>query len=226
MVSFDVVSLFTNIPLTETINTIADYVYDENNDSLPPFKKDIFVKLIYMATQGLFLHKDTVCKQIDGIMMGSPLGPTMANFFMANVVTKLFEETSQTHPKLYLRYVDDIFAVFDDQQSCTQFLNTLNSQHPNIKFTVEKSTGTLAFLDVEIKINENGFDTWIWRKPTSAGLLLNFNAIFYEAPCVKLRNIKFCIIFWLNYVQYHILLQFMYIAKKPFNRLLIAMVIC
>ena len=34
----------------------------------------------------------------------------------------------------------------------------------------------------------------------------------YAAPCVKLRNIKFCIIFWLNYVQYHILLQFMYIA--------------
>ena len=34
----------------------------------------------------------------------------------------------------------------------------------------------------------------------------------YGAPCVKLRNIKFCIIFWLNYVQYHILLQFMYIA--------------
>ena len=35
---------------------------------------------------------------------------------------------------------------------------------------------------------------------------------YYGAPCVKLRNIKFCIIFWLNYVQYHILLQFIYIA--------------
>ena len=128
-----------------------------------------------MATQGLFLHKDTVYKQINGVMMGSPLGPTVANFFMANLETKLFEETSQTHPKLYLRYVDDIFAVFDDQQSCTQFLDTLNSQHPNIKFTVEKSTGTLAFLDVKIKINENDFDTW--RKPTSLGLLLNFDAI-------------------------------------------------
>ena len=34
----------------------------------------------------------------------------------------------------------------------------------------------------------------------------------YGAPCVKLRNLKFCIIFWLNCVQYHILLQFIYIA--------------
>ena len=36
----------------------------------------------------------------------------------------------------------------------------------------------------------------------------------YGAPCVKLRNIKICIIFWLNYVQYHVLLQFIYIAAK------------
>ena len=41
---------------------------------------------------------------------------------------------------------------------------------------------------------------------------LNAVSCRYGAPCVKLRNIKFCIIFWLNYLQYHILLQFMYIA--------------
>ena len=113
---------------------------------------------MYIATQGLFLHKNTLYKQIDGVMMDLPLGSTMANFFMANLETKLLKETSQTHPKLYLRYVDDIFAVSEDQQSCTPLLNTLQSQHPNINFTVEKSTSTLAFLDVEIKINENDSD--------------------------------------------------------------------
>ena len=58
------------------------------------------------------------------------------------------------------------------------------------------------------------------------------------APCVKLRNTKFCIIFLvtvilvkLHAISYIVaicvkLLQFMYIAKKHFNRLLIAMVIC
>ena len=44
------------------------------------------------------------------------------------------------------------------------FLNILNSQHDNIKFTIEKSTNTLQFLDVDIKISENTVDIWVWRK--------------------------------------------------------------
>ena len=52
----------------------------------------------------------------------------------------------------------------------------LNAQHPDIKFTVEQSSSTLSFLDVEIKVTgtDNKFDTWVWRKSTNTGLLLNF----------------------------------------------------
>ena len=73
MVSFDVVSLFTNVPLEETINMIGNYIYKENNPSPPAFEKDVFVKLMRLATQGLFLCKDTLYKQIDGVIMGCPL---------------------------------------------------------------------------------------------------------------------------------------------------------
>ena len=115
MVNFDVVSLFTNVPLTETINLIADYVYAETNDSIPPFTKDIFIKLINLATKGLSLYKEVLYQQIDGVTMGSPLGPTWSNFFMANLENKLLQKESDTNPKLYLRYVDDIFAIFEHQ---------------------------------------------------------------------------------------------------------------
>ena len=74
--------------------------------------------------------------------------------------------------KLYVRYIDDVFAVFDDVNACSSFLNILNSQHDNIKFTIEKSTNTLQFLDVDIKISENTVDTSVWRKPTNTGLFL------------------------------------------------------
>ena len=57
-VSFDVISLFTNVPLAETIKLIASYVYAKDNPSCPPFNKDIFVKLMFKTTQGLFLYKD------------------------------------------------------------------------------------------------------------------------------------------------------------------------
>ena len=52
----------------------------------------------------------------------------------------------------------------------------LNSQHKNIKFTAEHAAETIPFLDVEIKLNDSGLDTWVWRKPTHTNLLLNFNA--------------------------------------------------
>ena len=55
----------------------------------------------------------------------------------------------------------------------------LNSQHKDIRFTVEKATkfSTLNFLDVQIKLLDNGYETCVWRKPTNTGVLLNFNAI-------------------------------------------------
>ena len=56
--------------------------------------------------------------------------------------------------------VDDIFAVFKTNESCSKFLDILNSQHKNIKFTVEYGSELMCFLDVQIKVKENGCDTW------------------------------------------------------------------
>ena len=75
---------------------------------------------------------------------------------------------------MYSRYVDDIFAVFDKSDHCTKFLDLLNSQHNNSKITVEFPSDTIPFLDVEIRLNETGIDTWEYRKPTNTNLILNF----------------------------------------------------
>ena len=57
MVSFDVVSLFTNVPLKETIDIIANYIYDENHNlPIPPFGKLIFKRMMRLATGGIFMH--------------------------------------------------------------------------------------------------------------------------------------------------------------------------
>ena len=44
-------------------------------------EKDDFIKLLQLATEGMFLYRDKLYRQIDGVAMGSPLGPTLANFF-------------------------------------------------------------------------------------------------------------------------------------------------
>ena len=53
-------------------------------------------------------------------------------------------------PKLYLSCVDDIFAVFPDDSSCSKFLDLLNAQH-KIKFTIEHASEIIPFFDVAIK---------------------------------------------------------------------------
>ena len=54
MVSFDVVSLFTNVPLVVLIVIIIDRLYDEHNNNSIPILKDIFRKLMLLATKGIF----------------------------------------------------------------------------------------------------------------------------------------------------------------------------
>ena len=64
------------------------------------------------------------------------------NFFLGHLETTIFKKPSSTHPKMCPCYVDDVFAVFDD--------DLLNTQHKNLQFTVQKSANTLQFLDVAI----------------------------------------------------------------------------
>ena len=56
LVSYDVKSLFTNIPLFHTINIIANYIYSPHHNKHPPIKKNIFNKLMHLPTQGMFLY--------------------------------------------------------------------------------------------------------------------------------------------------------------------------
>ena len=58
MVSFDVVSLFTNAPLAETIELVIERLYDNNNSNAIPLEKSVFCQLMFMATQGLFMYND------------------------------------------------------------------------------------------------------------------------------------------------------------------------
>ena len=81
MVSFDVKSFFSNVLLQETIDLISNKIYAKNsNANYLPIKKENFKKLLNLATKGIFLYKDKLYQQIDGVSMGSPLGPTIANF--------------------------------------------------------------------------------------------------------------------------------------------------
>ena len=88
LVRFDGVSLFTNVPLEETTEIIANHLFYKDNPNIPPIEKHAFIKLMKLATHGMFLYNGELFKEIDGIAVGSPLGPTLADFFLANLENK------------------------------------------------------------------------------------------------------------------------------------------
>ena len=71
MVSFDTVSLFTNIPLEECIDLAVKYISDGNLDI--KLSNTELKSLFSVATaQTHFLFKGSFYDQIDGVAMGSP----------------------------------------------------------------------------------------------------------------------------------------------------------
>jgi len=112
--------------------------------------------------------------QVDGVAMGSPLAPTLADAFMSDFENKIMDRLEAMGLKGWNRYVDDTFVLLDNKQ-CTQIiLDELNKQHSNIKSTTElEKKKTIPFLDVIVDRTEKGFKSSIYRKPTFTGVLLN-----------------------------------------------------
>ena len=74
MASFDIKSLFTNIPLDEAINIATESLFPQNDVSLLGFTSEVFRKLLQFAVKNvLFVFNNQLYQQIDGVAMGSPL---------------------------------------------------------------------------------------------------------------------------------------------------------
>ena len=111
--------------------------------------------------------------QLDGVAMGSPLGPALANIFVGFHESRIFENA--TKPGVYFRYVDDPFVIFGSELDCDLIQGKLSLLHRTLKFTVEKEqNNSLNFLDVLIEKEGTGFLTSIYRKPTFTGQYLKF----------------------------------------------------
>ena len=120
-----------------SIDLISDCVYGKGSKKVPPFEKKWFRKILKFATNDLFLYKDWLFRQVGGVAMGNPLGPSFANFFLGHFERYEFFQNLDINLKLYVCYVDHIFTVFSENVPVDTFFNHINQQQPQIKFTVE-----------------------------------------------------------------------------------------
>ena len=81
MISYDVSNLFTNVPLNETID-IAVKILLDNEPNIGITNSELKTLFRFATSKTHFLFNDEVFDQVDGVAMGSPLGPVLANIFM------------------------------------------------------------------------------------------------------------------------------------------------
>ena len=172
--SLDVESLFTNVPVEETINMTCDKVYrDETTPSLP-IPEDCLRRLLKLCTMSapFITHKGEMYTQIDGVAMGSSLGVLFADFYMGVIEERVF--SNQPKPDIYCRYVDDTFVKTDSPEKVEE-LRRCFEESSALRFTSESSdNGHLPFLDVKVSQgSDNKFSTEVYRKSTNLGLCLN-----------------------------------------------------
>ena len=161
--------------LDETIENIAERAFENdwfNKEHNLNITKTDLIELLRVATKNqLFQFEGDLFEQTDGVAMGSPLGPLMANTFMCNIEKQL--EARNKMPAFYKRYVDDTLSTMPNEETASEFLMTLNNSHPSINFTMElEENDRLPFLGMDIIRNGCHLDTKVYRKPTDTGLLL------------------------------------------------------
>ena len=178
MGSLDVDSVFTNIPLEETIDICTTELFKES-ETTEGLSKTVFKELLSLATKDpYFVFDGTLYKQIDGLAIGSLLGPTLANAFLVYHEKNWLEQCPvEYRPLYYRRYVDVIFVSFNSAEHLKCFYSYLNSRHLDISLTIEnEKDNRMSFLDINIICEKVKFTTSVYCKPTFSRIYTHFDS--------------------------------------------------
>lgn len=166
LISFDVKALFPSIPVKEALKYLEEWLMEQ--ESTPKWKTRVkqYVRLAELCMEeNYFMFRDKYYKGTKGVTMGNPLSGFISEIFMARMEQRLEEE--QKLPRIWMRYVDDVFAVVDKEEVEETF-RELNGIHKDIRFTMEvEEGGELPFLELLVRRAGQELEFGIYRKPSS-----------------------------------------------------------
>ena len=178
MVSFDVESLFTNVPIDAPVQTALQKLEDDpslaDRATLTPAQTADLLNFVLRSTY--FQYNGSIYEQLEGAAMGSPVSAVIANLRIVS---------------LSKRYVDDTFTILD-HGNVDSFLPHLNNQQPSIHFTMETENDyKLAFLDTAVSREADGrLTTSVYKKPMHTDQYLAYDS---QHPQLVKRGIVKCL---------------------------------
>ena len=150
LVTWDLKSLYTNIPHKEGLEALKITLENENMSQKKIETILDFSKLVLSYNHFKFLGQNYL--QRLGTAMGTKMAPSYANIFMG-IFEKQMLSTYHHKPFVYFRYIDDIFMIWTEgEDSLNKFLEHCNKQNKHIQFTSSDIGTTVPFLDVSVSL--------------------------------------------------------------------------
>ena len=177
--SYDVSALLTSVPVDPALNIIKGLLEKDHTlkDRTVLAVEDIVLLLEFCLKNTYISFQDQFYEQDEGVAMGSPVSPIVANLYMEYFEQKALS-TATHSPRFWHRYVDDTLVI-QKEVNKQGFLQHINSVDPAIRFTVEenKEDGSIPFLDTIVKPETEGkLSITVYRKPTYTNQYLQWDS--------------------------------------------------
>ena len=206
LVVIDVVGLFTNIPQNEGAECVRESLKNRTDSNVTT---EFLIRLLKIILEyNIFEFNGELYRQLIGTAMGIHPAPSYANIFMSKIDAEIrnlaekYKKDGQFNLKFLKRFLDDLFMVFTGStKKLHNFVNEINTIHPNIKFTMSHTTvqnveqdvnnqcscekkTSIPYLDTSCSIKEGQIILDLHRKPTDRNQYL-LTSSCHPATCVE-----------------------------------------
>ena len=173
LVTADVVGLYPSIPHSDGLEALSVKLEERVDKSIAT--KDL-LQMTKFVLKNNFFEFNSKIKQVSGTAIGTKFAPPYACIFMDKFETE-FLATQVFKPRVWLRYIDDIFFVWTHgEEKLHYFFTGLNEFNPSLKFTYDYSTQRINFLDVIVSKEGNEFVTDLYCKATDCHQYLHYDS--------------------------------------------------
>ena len=153
-VSFDIMNMYTNTPITEIIKIIK--VLCKQNDFDRTVKNKLIKICKIITKQNYFQYRDSQYIQEHNLAMRPPTSSIFSKIYLQYLKnTKICDILINYRIVGYFRYVDDILIVYKKELTNIQeILDPFNNMTPTMTFTMEEEINNhINFLDITISKN-------------------------------------------------------------------------